>query len=127
MAIPEFTLEGKKALLIGAGRGIGKGIALVMAEAGADIAVSGLTSTGAESVAEGVRALGRRPTHADLLSTGGGVHSVRQRQHADKCLRHIRRHQHVPNMVRVHRTVQRVRPGQSVQQRRRAGYARGRL
>ena len=60
MAIPEFTLEGKKALLIGAGRGIGKGIALVMAEAGADIAVFGLTSTGAESVAEGVRALGRQ-------------------------------------------------------------------
>ena len=62
MAIPEFTLEGKKALLIGAGRGIGKGIALVLAEAGADIAVSGLTSTGAESVAETVRAMGRQAT-----------------------------------------------------------------
>ena len=60
MAIPELALEGKKALLIGAGRGIGKGIALVLAEAGADIAVSGLTSTGAEAVAEAVRGMGRQ-------------------------------------------------------------------
>ena len=58
--IPEYDLEGRKVLLVGAGRGIGKGIALVLAEAGADIAVTGLTPTGVTAVAESARALGRQ-------------------------------------------------------------------
>jgi NAD(P)-dependent dehydrogenase (short-subunit alcohol dehydrogenase family) len=57
--LPEFNLEGKRFLLTGAGRGIGKGIALVLAEAGADVAVTGLTPVGANSVAEQVRTMGR--------------------------------------------------------------------
>ncbi|MBI4200791.1 MAG: SDR family oxidoreductase [Chloroflexi bacterium] len=60
MNIPEYNLDGKKALLVGAGRGIGKGIALVLAEAGADIAVVGLTPEGANAVAEMVRSMGRQ-------------------------------------------------------------------
>ena len=60
MALPEYSLEGKRVLITGAGRGIGKGIALVMAEAGADVAVTGLTPTGVGRVAEAVAALGRR-------------------------------------------------------------------
>jgi len=57
--LPELSLEGKRFLLTGAGRGIGKGIALVLAEAGADVAVTGLTPTGATAVAEQIRSLGR--------------------------------------------------------------------
>ena len=59
MSIQEFDITGQKVLLVGAGRGIGKGIALVFAEAGADVAVTGLTTTGVNKVAEEVRALGR--------------------------------------------------------------------
>ncbi len=59
MNMPKFDITGQKVLLVGAGRGIGKGIALVFAEAGADVAITGLTSTGVNKVAEEVRALGR--------------------------------------------------------------------
>ena len=57
--LPEFDLQGKRFLLTGAGRGIGKGIALVLAEAGADVAVTGLTPVGINAVVERVRGLGR--------------------------------------------------------------------
>jgi NAD(P)-dependent dehydrogenase (short-subunit alcohol dehydrogenase family) len=59
MSIPEFDISGQKVLIVGGGRGIGKGIALAFAEAGADVAVSALTPTGVNTVAEEVRALGR--------------------------------------------------------------------
>src|SRR5581483_6747282 len=58
--LPEFDLTGRKALITGAGRGIGKGIALVLAEAGCDVAVTSLGDTNAAKVAEEVRALGRK-------------------------------------------------------------------
>ena len=60
MSLPEFDITGKKVLCVGAGRGIGKGIALAFAEAGADVAITGLTSVGATEVAEEVRKLGRQ-------------------------------------------------------------------
>jgi NAD(P)-dependent dehydrogenase (short-subunit alcohol dehydrogenase family) len=59
MSIPEFDITGQKVLIVGGGRGIGKGITLAFAEAGADVAVSALTPTGVNKVAEEVRALGR--------------------------------------------------------------------
>ena len=59
MSIPQFDITGQKVLVVGAGRGIGKGIALAFAEAGADVAVTGLTTTGVTRVAEEVRALGQ--------------------------------------------------------------------
>jgi len=60
MSHSEFDISGQKVLLVGAGRGIGKGIALVFAEAGADVAITGLTTTGVNKVAQEVQALGRK-------------------------------------------------------------------
>ncbi len=60
MALREYDLSGRKVLITGAGRGIGKGIALVMAEAGADVGVTSLGQDSAARVAEEVRRLGRR-------------------------------------------------------------------
>ena len=59
MSLPEFDVTGQKVLITGAGRGIGKGIALAFAEAGADVAITGLTDTGVNAVAEQIRSLGR--------------------------------------------------------------------
>ena len=39
----EYDITGKVVFITGAGRGIGKGIAQVLAEAGADIALNALT------------------------------------------------------------------------------------
>jgi NAD(P)-dependent dehydrogenase (short-subunit alcohol dehydrogenase family) len=60
MPLSEFDLTGKKALITGAGRGIGKGIALVLAEAGCDVGVTSLGEANAAKVAAEVQALGRR-------------------------------------------------------------------
>ncbi|HIE08444.1 MAG TPA: SDR family NAD(P)-dependent oxidoreductase, partial [Armatimonadetes bacterium] len=53
-------LEGKVALITGAGRGIGKAIALTLAGYGADVAVNDIVAEAAERTAEEARKLGRR-------------------------------------------------------------------
>lgn len=53
-------IENKVAVVTGAGRGIGRAIALRLAADGADIAVNDLHAEGAEKVAAEIRALGRR-------------------------------------------------------------------
>lgn len=60
MLLDMFRLDGKVAIISGAGKGIGAGIALAFAEAGADIVVASRTATDLESIAERARALGRR-------------------------------------------------------------------
>lgn len=59
MGIPEFDITGQNVLIVGGGRGIGKGIALAFAEAGANVAVSALTPTGVNQVVAEVREMGR--------------------------------------------------------------------
>ncbi len=58
--LKEYSLEGKAAIVTGAGRGIGKGIALTLAEAGADVTVAARTVEQIEGTAEEIRKLGRR-------------------------------------------------------------------
>ena len=52
--------SGKIALVTGAGAGIGRAIALRLAEGGADVGLFDLNRSGAELVADAVRSLGRR-------------------------------------------------------------------
>lgn len=57
--LKDFSLEGRRALCVGAGRGIGKGVALTLAEGGADVAVASLNPANAQAVADQVSAHGR--------------------------------------------------------------------
>ena len=55
-----LTLAGKRAVVTGAGRGIGRSIALALAEAGADVAVSARTPTELEQLVAEIQAMDRR-------------------------------------------------------------------
>ena len=60
MDLPQFSLEGKVALVTGGSRGIGEAAALTLARAGADVAVSSRKLPDLERVAQQVEKLGRR-------------------------------------------------------------------
>ena len=60
MILDRFSLDGKVAIVTGSGRGIGRGIALAFAEAGAHVVCTARTASEIEAVAVEVRALGRR-------------------------------------------------------------------
>lgn len=55
-----FRLDGQVAVITGAGKGIGRGIALCLAEAGADVVISSRTQSDLDEVASAVTDLGRR-------------------------------------------------------------------
>ncbi len=59
MAYTRYNLEGKKAVVTGASRGIGKAIALTLAEAGADIAICSRHTETLDEVAAEIRDKGR--------------------------------------------------------------------
>ena len=68
-----FSLDGRVAVVTGGGRGIGRAIAVGLAEAGADVAVVGRTQDVLESAAEEIRAGGRKALAipADLKEVAG--------------------------------------------------------
>jgi 7-alpha-hydroxysteroid dehydrogenase len=69
MVLERFRVDGKVAIVTGAGRGIGAATAVALAEAGADVLLAARTQAQLEAVAEQVRAHGRRalvvPTDVD--------------------------------------------------------------
>jgi len=60
MPVADFSLAGKVAIVTGASRGIGRSIALGLAEHGADVALAARKPEALEEAAEAVRKLGRR-------------------------------------------------------------------
>lgn len=63
------VLEGRQALVIGGGSGIGQSIALGLARAGADVAVAGRRPEALKATCDAVRALGRRAAAFPLDAT----------------------------------------------------------
>ncbi|HEX2035744.1 MAG TPA: SDR family NAD(P)-dependent oxidoreductase, partial [Chloroflexota bacterium] len=55
-----FRIDGRVALITGASHGIGAGLALAMAQAGADVVLAARSAGELEGVARSVRAIGRR-------------------------------------------------------------------
>lgn len=60
MILDRFRVEGQVAVVTGAGRGIGAGSAVALAEAGADVVIAARHADQLEVVAERIRAVGRR-------------------------------------------------------------------
>jgi 7-alpha-hydroxysteroid dehydrogenase len=60
LILERFRLDGKVAIVTGAGRGIGRAIALALGEAGADVVCAARTAEQIDGTADALRALGRR-------------------------------------------------------------------
>ena len=75
MILDKFKLDGKVAVVTGAGRGLGQGAALGFAEAGADVALVDVIGT--DETAAQVRAMGRRvcQVQANLMDRAA-IHRV---------------------------------------------------
>ncbi|MEP2735435.1 MAG: SDR family oxidoreductase [Erythrobacter sp.] len=58
--LDNFRLDGEVAVVTGAGKGIGRAIAIGLAEAGADVAIASRTQSDLDDVAAEIEALGRR-------------------------------------------------------------------
>jgi len=73
-----FDLTGKKAFVTGASRGIGRVIAVALADAGADVALVARSADGLAETAEGVEAAGRKAIviPADVTSYDAVAESV---------------------------------------------------
>ncbi len=69
---PSFRLDGKRALVTGAGRGIGLGAAVGLADAGAHVILAARTLGEVEEAAAAIRALGQsaEALQLDVMDTG---------------------------------------------------------
>jgi 2-deoxy-D-gluconate 3-dehydrogenase len=81
MVLDSFRLDGQVALVTGGSRGLGRGMAIALAQAGADVAVVSRSGSAGETQAA-VEALGRRclSMRADLASPAAGPAAVEQAQ-----------------------------------------------
>ena len=73
--IDRFKIEGRTALVTGAGRGLGRAFALALAEAGADVAVVDINGESAAETAGEVRKTGRKTlaVEADVSTDDGAA------------------------------------------------------
>jgi NAD(P)-dependent dehydrogenase (short-subunit alcohol dehydrogenase family) len=67
-----FDLSGKRAIVTGAARGLGRQSALALAEAGADVAICDILEAEGEQTSAAVRAMGRRSFYARVDVTASG-------------------------------------------------------
>ncbi len=67
--LDSFRVDGKVALVTGAGRGIGRASAIALAEGGADVVIAARTTEQLDEVAEQIRSIGRRavPVAFDVM------------------------------------------------------------
>ena len=63
---PSFRLDGKRALVTGAGRGIGLAAASALADAGAEVTLAARTVKEIEEAAEAIRSRGQKAAHLAL-------------------------------------------------------------
>ncbi len=61
--LDRFRLDGKAALVVGGTKGLGQGMALALAAAGADVCVAGRGPAGLEETAQAIRTLGRNGSY----------------------------------------------------------------
>jgi NAD(P)-dependent dehydrogenase (short-subunit alcohol dehydrogenase family) len=73
---PSFRLDGRRALVTGAGRGLGLAMAAALAEAGAEVMLLARSGAEVERVAEAIRARGERAEALALDVTDTGAVAV---------------------------------------------------
>lgn len=69
--IESFRLEGRVALVTGAGRGLGRAMAVALAQAGADLALFDVEAGGLDAVSDEIASLGRKTYSAIVDVTQG--------------------------------------------------------
>lgn len=76
--LERFAVTGKRALITGGSKGIGAEAAIVLAQAGADVAIAGRDRAGLQATAAQIEAAGRRCVmiEADMRTTEGPLHAV---------------------------------------------------
>lgn len=79
---PSFGLEGRRALVTGAGRGIGLALAAALADAGADVVLVARSASEIELAAEAIRAAGgkARPAVLDVCDLDAVTHFLASEQ-----------------------------------------------
>lgn len=80
MVLERFSLEGKSAVVTGAGRGLGRQMALALAAAGADVVCAARSLDQIEKTAADIRAVGRRAiAHSTDVRESAACDAVVQR------------------------------------------------